>query len=371
MPSAKIFLVGENESQLTEMVETPFEKEDILQVLLERYNDLLPGDQIDPEEPRRWLLVSREMGVPGTDGGSDVWSLDHLFIDQDGIPTFVECKRACDTRARREVVAQMLDYAANGTLYWSMDKLRQTASDFARDHKRDLDEEIRALGDSEEPIEPEEFWKTVEQNLRKGHVRLIFVCDHTPLELRRLVEFLNEKMSDVEVLAVEIKQFLGKNGSHKAIVPRLVGFTETARENKSKSSDDRPRHTNRQTVLSKSTPEAAKIFEHMLDKAAQLNHRIYWGVVGFSVGYKMPETGILASFFYGYPPNIIEFYLKPLDFSPEDENLLRNEIMKAGFFKRKGKRTLYAEIDVDNAPKILDKIDWIYDTVKAAVEKAS
>jgi len=38
--------------------------------------------------------------------------LDHLLLDQDGIPTFVECKRASDTRIRREVVAQMLDYAA-------------------------------------------------------------------------------------------------------------------------------------------------------------------------------------------------------------------------------------------------------------------
>jgi hypothetical protein len=44
MRSAKIFLVGETESQLTEMVETPYDTEDILQLLLERYPDLLPGD---------------------------------------------------------------------------------------------------------------------------------------------------------------------------------------------------------------------------------------------------------------------------------------------------------------------------------------
>ena len=40
----------------------------------------------------------------------------------------VECKRASDTRTRREVVAQMLDYAANGTQYWPIDRLRQAAA---------------------------------------------------------------------------------------------------------------------------------------------------------------------------------------------------------------------------------------------------
>jgi len=53
------------------------------------------------------------MGVPSIDGGGDRWSADHLFLDQDAIPTFVEVKRSTDTRIRREVVGQMLDYAAN------------------------------------------------------------------------------------------------------------------------------------------------------------------------------------------------------------------------------------------------------------------
>ena len=34
-----------------------------LQTLLEKNLDLIPGDQIDPENPRRWLLVKREMTV--------------------------------------------------------------------------------------------------------------------------------------------------------------------------------------------------------------------------------------------------------------------------------------------------------------------
>lgn len=60
--------------------------------MLEDYPSLLAGDQIDREYPRRWLLVSREMGLPYEEKGTKKLSLDHLFLDQDGIPTLVELK---------------------------------------------------------------------------------------------------------------------------------------------------------------------------------------------------------------------------------------------------------------------------------------
>jgi hypothetical protein len=37
--------------------------------------DLLAGEQINVEEPRRWLLVTREMAVPGEQAGASRWSL--------------------------------------------------------------------------------------------------------------------------------------------------------------------------------------------------------------------------------------------------------------------------------------------------------
>jgi hypothetical protein len=33
------------------------------------------------------------------------------------------------------------------------------------------------------------YWDTVEQNLRNGQVRLLFVADEIPSELRRIIEF--------------------------------------------------------------------------------------------------------------------------------------------------------------------------------------
>lgn len=52
----------------------------------------------------------------------DRWSADHLLLDQFGVPIIVEVKRA-----RREVVGQMLEYAANATRYWPPDRMRALA----------------------------------------------------------------------------------------------------------------------------------------------------------------------------------------------------------------------------------------------------
>lgn len=106
-----------------------------LQRLLEKNPDLLPGDQINPADPRRWLLIKREMPVPDPSTGSKQWSVDFLFADQDARPTFIECKRFNDTRSRREVIAQMLDYAANGHYYWTKDELREFAEKAAKNKR--------------------------------------------------------------------------------------------------------------------------------------------------------------------------------------------------------------------------------------------
>src|ERR1700748_3872978 len=107
-----IFLLNKD-GELVEMTESYYLTEFDFQKLLADYPKLISGDQIDKDNPRRWLLVSREMGVADSMVSGNRWSLDHLFIDQDGIPTLIEVKRSSDTRIRREVIGQILDYAAN------------------------------------------------------------------------------------------------------------------------------------------------------------------------------------------------------------------------------------------------------------------
>lgn len=121
--SGGIYLI-QDDGGLVEMTEQEYASEDLLQELLAQHPNLLAGDQISSGEPRRWLLVSCELSLASEEDGAERWSLDHLFLDQDAVPTIVEVKRSTDSRIRREVVGQMLDYAANAVVYWPVEALR-------------------------------------------------------------------------------------------------------------------------------------------------------------------------------------------------------------------------------------------------------
>ncbi|MGC4003966.1 MAG: hypothetical protein QM811_12900 [Pirellulales bacterium] len=233
---AGIFLI-QPDGSLVEMTEAKYDSEALLQTLLATHPNLLAGDQIDAGHPRRWLLVRREMPVPSELNGANRWSIDHLFLDQDAVPTLIEVKRSTDTRIRREVVGQMLDYAANAVTYWPVEEFRAQFEQECESSGKNADEILKNfLG---EIIEAEQFWQKAKTNLQAGKIRMIFIADRIPTELRRIIEFLNEQMDPAEVLGIEIKQFLGKGGL-RSLVPRVIGQTAEAEQKKRVLSNKQP-----------------------------------------------------------------------------------------------------------------------------------
>lgn len=226
-----IFIMQPDNS-LVKVNRTPYNSEALLQGLLSDYPDLLAGDQMNTENPRRWLLISPELGLTAEADGTGGWWIDHLFLDQDAIPTIVEVKRSSDSRIRREVVGQMLDYAAHLEVYWPAERIRAAFEERCRAKGTDPDLNVSELVQEEE-TDIEAFWARVGENLSIGKMRLLFVADEMPMHLQRVVEFLNKYMSPIEVLAVEIKQFEGSN--LKTLVPRVLGQTVQAQEKKTKS----------------------------------------------------------------------------------------------------------------------------------------
>ena len=259
--------------ELVEMVEQPYKAEEVLQRLLADYPNLLAGDQ-DDEPRRRWLLVQRELGISGEEDGSDRWSLDHLFLDQDAVPTLVEVKRSSDTRLRREVVGQLLDYAANASAFWGLEKIRAA---FEARHGDPIEAaaSVASLIGSDE--DPERFWASVGVNLKAGKLRLIFVADEIPDELRRIVEFLNEQMNRTEVLALEVRQYVEQGGTRLTLVPRLIGETQAARQTKGTSARRARNRWDEADVLAairkKWDPDVARrliaLYEFMRDSGAR------------------------------------------------------------------------------------------------------
>jgi hypothetical protein len=202
--TSTVFVIDQA-NKLTELKRNEFESEDLFQKILADHPALLSQAS---GASGRLLLVGREAPVPEGDDGLGRWSLDHLFLDREGVPVLVEVKRASDTRLRREVVAQMLDYAANGVAYWPIEQIVNSFS-------AEMDNEgvaAQRLTDFLDGADAEVFWRQVESNLKAGRIRMVFVADQIPKELRRIVEFLNEQMRPAEVLAIEVEQSMGEGG---------------------------------------------------------------------------------------------------------------------------------------------------------------
>ncbi len=78
---AEQIYILDNQGNLEPMQEQPFDLEDTLQELVANHPELLSGEQINPGNPRRWILIKREQGIADAEGGSYRWALDHLLID--------------------------------------------------------------------------------------------------------------------------------------------------------------------------------------------------------------------------------------------------------------------------------------------------
>jgi hypothetical protein len=74
-----------------------------------------------------------------------------------------------------------------------------------------------------------DFWTRVGTNLAADRLRLVFVADVIPSSLARIVEYLNRRMSETEVLAIEVRQFRDDAATQQIVVPRVVGQTQQAR----------------------------------------------------------------------------------------------------------------------------------------------
>ena len=201
-----------NDKKVYATPEIKYECEDVLQELVAMNPDLLLRPS-DDGKTHTLYLIRREQVVQATEDAGNSYSLDHLMVDDEGVPVLVEIKRSSDTRIRREVVAQMLDYACRAS-YWNIDKLKE---DF-----------IAANGQEVYDNLGEEFWEIVHKNLRASHLRLVFASDEIPDTLRILIEFMDRSMRDIEVYGVEIRRY--KNDNVEMLSTNVVGNITKASE---------------------------------------------------------------------------------------------------------------------------------------------
>jgi hypothetical protein len=175
-----------------------------LQDLIARSPTLIPGAANTP------IAVVRELSVPG------IGYIDVVGVDPNGDITVIECKLKANPEIRRQIIGQVLAYAAG---LWGMSYEAFDAA-FATVAHQPLADQVRSLsvGDWDE----EAFRSAVAANLAKGRFRLVIVVDAITDELKRIVLYLNQHTgADMQILALELGYIADKDT--EILVPKAYG----------------------------------------------------------------------------------------------------------------------------------------------------
>jgi hypothetical protein len=183
---------------------------------------VLPVGEI---EPVFTPLVSIGKEVPVENG-----YVDNLFISPRGYPVLVETKLWRNPQARREVVAQAIDYAASLSR-WTYDKLNQTARQYTRAHAGRETGLFEIVESETGPVEEGRafFEEVVSKNLKLGRFLTLIVGDKIRRPLIDMLEYVNKYPGlAANVALVELQCFrLDANTDWPlVVVPRVVAHTE-------------------------------------------------------------------------------------------------------------------------------------------------
>jgi hypothetical protein len=160
-----------------------------LQHLIMRHPSVLPVDQIEPAFTTQVPIC---VELPMRSG-----FLDNLLVTPRGDIALIECKLWRNPEARREVIAQIIDYAKDMST-WNYDTLQEAISRTkpleASDGQgtRCLYELVSAKGE----IDEASFHDAVSRNLKRGRFLLLIVGDGIREGVEGMAEFLQHD-SDV------------------------------------------------------------------------------------------------------------------------------------------------------------------------------
>lgn len=229
----------------------PFDLEVGLQELLESYPRLLLAAG-GPYANREIWTIGYEVPVPAG-------SIDLLMLDSAGEVWVVETKLRKNPEVKKQVVGQVLGYAAC-VAEWTADKLDAVALEYqaVRGDGESTQSLLQRLGESVGMETAEEIIDKAADRIRQGDITAVVVVDEIPTTLQRTVEFVNEH-STFDLLAIQVEVI--EHEGTQFVIPRVTGSTVS----KPGSVDD----ASYDDLLDRSLDTTQQVAERMAELAAR------------------------------------------------------------------------------------------------------
>jgi hypothetical protein len=187
-----ILIRADSSASWLRATKSDFEDEGKLQQLLYETPDLIREDEDNP------IVFTREAALPGS-GYSDL-----IGVDSSGAVVVVETKLARNPGVRREVIGQIVEYAAYlwGRAYGFLDELFQ---------QREGKSIYELLSAKVPDLDQEEFQNSVSATLAAGEFELIIVVDQMNSELEKIIAYLSSRGAGLTLKVVALPMYRAPN----------------------------------------------------------------------------------------------------------------------------------------------------------------
>jgi hypothetical protein len=198
------------------------ENENWLQEILRKYPEILPVAQFE-EIYHPLVPIGRELTI-------ETGAIDNLFISHRGYLVLVETKLWRNPEAKREVLAQAIDYGSAFSR-WTYDRLDEAVKNYTKKYESKTMSLFNWVEHRLGPIESDRFFfeETVSKNLRLGRFLTLIVGDRIRQSLIDMLDYVNKYPSlAMDVALVELKCFRWKPEAKwpLLIIPKVVARTE-------------------------------------------------------------------------------------------------------------------------------------------------
>lgn len=175
-----------------------YRNEDELETFLIDNPNLIAGERDDV-----WTVWARQIAARSDN------QLDLLGLGSDGSITIVECKLGSNREERREVIAQVLEYAS---ALWEMD-LERFRELFRKQHPSGRDPFELLVEQTPSDLaggdwDVEQTKKLAALNLQRGSLRLVVAVDDISERLRRIIDYVNSRSpGELKIIAISIPRY--------------------------------------------------------------------------------------------------------------------------------------------------------------------
>lgn len=216
----RLFIVEGGKTRV--LVNKDFDNESLLQDILEKFPEFVALEDLGVSEP--FIVIGREVATPAG-------YIDVLCIDGEGVLTVIETKLARNPQIRREVVGQVLEYVAQLSKWKAQDVIQvanqyfQSSSDTGGTGGATLTDLLKSTSEPEEMLSPGDVYERIENNLRKGRIKVVIASDAIPETLKDTVNFINS-FSNFDIYVLQVQLF--KKDDLEIYAPAIFGFARKA-----------------------------------------------------------------------------------------------------------------------------------------------